>query len=200
MSPADTDDGAPGPPSEDVPHGHGPEAAASGETASGEEFPEGSVTDQELPEEDVPDATLGGYIEHHDRPPAFEGPDGEPYTVSPEVEKTADLAAPYHGYLVFPRWASTGLGVVDHVETPTLIEARTLDEARRYLGALRLREVKEHLDRAVAGPAAHTPAPPPGSSDPDSSASDPDPSAPDPSASDPSDPDPSASDPAADAP
>ncbi len=125
------------------------EADADGSGAEDEDPPEVVVSDRELAEEDLPDATLGGYFEHHDRPPAFEGPDGEPYTVSPEVEKTGDLAAPYHGYLVFPRWAATGLGVVDHVESPTLIRARTPEEARKRLGELPLREVKEHLDRAV---------------------------------------------------
>ncbi|MGW8268722.1 MAG: hypothetical protein ACWGSQ_20320, partial [Longimicrobiales bacterium] len=56
------------------------------------------------------DATLQGYLRAHHRPPAFEGLDGHPYTVSMEVEKTPNLAAPYSGYLVFPRWADTGAG------------------------------------------------------------------------------------------
>ena len=96
------------------------------------------------------DETLAGYFEVHDRPPAFEGPDGHPYTVSLEVEKTGDLRAPYHAYLVFPRWAATGLGIVGHVETPTLAECRSAEEARQQLGALTLMDVKELLDAAVA--------------------------------------------------
>lgn len=52
---------------------------------------------------DPPDATLGGYLEVHNRPPAFEGEDGQPYTVSIEVEKSANLRAPWVAYLVFPR-------------------------------------------------------------------------------------------------
>ena len=43
---------------------------------------------------DGDDTTLGGYLAVHGRPPAFEGPDGHPYTVSVEVERTADLRAP----------------------------------------------------------------------------------------------------------
>ncbi len=97
----------------------------------------------------VPDATLGGYFGHHDRPPAFEGADGQPYTVSIEVEKTADLAAPYHGYLVFPRWAETGLGIVGHLETPTLFETRTRQEAVSRAEELSLDEVKRLLDEAI---------------------------------------------------
>ena len=49
------------------------------------------------------DVTLGGYLKEHNRPPAFEGLDGEPYTVSAEVEQTPNLLAPYEGYLVFFR-------------------------------------------------------------------------------------------------
>lgn len=97
----------------------------------------------------VPDATLGGYFGHHDRPPAFEGVDGQPYTVSIEVEKTADLAAPYHGYLVFPRWAETGLGIVGHLETPTLFATRTRQEAVSRAEELSLDEVKRLLDEAI---------------------------------------------------
>ena len=97
-----------------------------------------------------PDMTLAGYIEHHDRPPAFEGADAHPYTVSIEVERTPDLANPYVAYLVFPRWALTGVGIVGHVETATLVKAKSSDEAREGVGALPLPEVKALLDRAIA--------------------------------------------------
>lgn len=95
------------------------------------------------------DATLAGYFRVHERPPAFEGPDGDPYTVSPEAEKTPDLRAPWEGYLVFPRWAATGVGVVGHVETPTLVRGRSRDEVLREMGALSLMEVQNHLHQAV---------------------------------------------------
>ena len=97
----------------------------------------------------TPDATLGGYLRTHDRPPAFEGSDGQPYTVSPEVEQTGELPTPYEGYLVFPRWAATGLGVVGHVETPTLVVARTREEAEQSLGEISLVQLKELLDQAI---------------------------------------------------
>lgn len=112
-----------------------------------------SETPSETPENARPvasgDETLAGYFDVHDRPPAYEGPDGHPYTVSMEVEKTGDLRAPYSAYLVFPRWAATGLGIVGHVETPTLAECRSSEEAMEHLGSLTLREVKELLDAAV---------------------------------------------------
>jgi hypothetical protein len=95
------------------------------------------------------DATLGGYIRVHNRPPAFEGADGQPYTVSIEVEKTANLRSPWAAYLVFPKWAETGLGVVGHVETPLLWEGRDEQEAVRVAGGTPLARVKELLDEAI---------------------------------------------------
>ncbi len=111
-----------------------------------------SPTDGPLHNGDIhgtPDATLGGYFREHSRPPAFEGADGEPYTVSIEVEKTGNLLAPFEGYLVFPRWASTGLGVVGHVETPTLLTGTNREEVAGQLGHLPLVQVKVLLDEAI---------------------------------------------------
>lgn len=96
------------------------------------------------------DGTLGGYLRVHDRPPAFQGPDGHPYTVSIEVERTGDLRAPYKAFLIFPRWAQTGVGIVGHVESPTLAACRTEGEAQELLGALDLHEVQRILEEAVA--------------------------------------------------
>jgi hypothetical protein len=104
----------------------------------------------ELPDiHGAPDATLGGYFREHNRPPAFEGADGEPYTVSPEAEKTPDLRAPWEGYLVFPRWAHTGIGVVGHVESDTLVSGRSRDDVLRQLGQLSLARVREILDASL---------------------------------------------------
>ena len=99
--------------------------------------------------EEAKDATLGGYLNVHNRPPAFEGPDGHPYTVSIEVEKTANLMHPFGGFLVFPRWAQTGLGIVGHVETPVLWEGAALREVEEEAGLTPLPRVKELLDEAV---------------------------------------------------
>lgn len=96
------------------------------------------------------DATLGGYFATHERPPAFEGSDGHPYTVSVEVERTANLRAPYAGYLVFPRWAQSGVGIVGHVETPTLVEAESEAEAIGALGQRPLLAVQQLLEAAIA--------------------------------------------------
>lgn len=102
------------------------------------------------------DVTLGGYFETHDRPPAFEGEDGHPYTVSVEVEKTANLKAPYVGFLVFPRWAATGVGIVGHVETPILWEGTARDDVLAEAGATPLLRVKGLLDEAIRRKAQET--------------------------------------------
>ncbi len=96
------------------------------------------------------DGTLAGYFEAHNRPPAFEGSDGHPYTVSPEVEQTGNLRAPYAGFLVFPRWALTGPGIVGHVETPVLVERRSSQESLDWMGRLSLHEVRAYLEEALA--------------------------------------------------
>ena len=100
---------------------------------------------------DAPDATLGGYQEVHERPPAFSGSDGQPYTASVEIESVENLVAPYVAYLVFPRWAETGLGIVGHLETPVLYEGRSRDEVQGRVHALPLTEVKRLLDEAIQG-------------------------------------------------
>ena len=98
---------------------------------------------------EVPDKTLGGYQEVHTRSPAFEGCDGQPYTVSIEVESVGDPLNPFVGYLVFPRWAESGLGIVGHVQTPVLSKEKGQAEARRAIDDLPLIEVKRLLDEAI---------------------------------------------------
>ena len=101
------------------------------------------------PGEGRDDRTLGGYFAVHTRPPAFEGCDGSPYTVSIETELSADLRAPVAGYLVFPRWAETGLGIVGHVETPLLWRGPSRDAVVEQAEALSLHEVQRLLNEAV---------------------------------------------------
>ena len=96
------------------------------------------------------DSTLAGYFRVHDRPPAYEGSDGHPYTVSVETEKTGDLRAPWIGYLVFPRWAQNGVGIVGHVETGDLVRAATQEEAQASLGELTLHDIQARLEHAIA--------------------------------------------------
>ena len=118
------------------------------ETTPGTTPPAGDGTeDSDSPETN--DLTLGGYLDVHERPPAFSGSDEQPYTTSVEIESVENLATPYVGYLVFPRWAETGLGIVGHVETPVLWEGRSRDEVQAQAHALPLTEVKRLLDEAI---------------------------------------------------
>jgi hypothetical protein len=107
----------------------------------------GSSDDRDPP--GTEDATLGGYIRVHSRPPAFEGEDGQPYTVSIEVERTSNLRTPWAAYLVFPKWAETGLGVLGHVETPLLWEGQEEADVIRLAGETPLAGVKALLDQAI---------------------------------------------------
>jgi len=95
------------------------------------------------------DRTLGGYFAVHSRPPAFEACDGQPYTVSIETERSPDLRAPVAGYLLFPRWAETGVGIVGHVATPLLWRGPTKEAVVEAAGAASLRAVQRLLNEAV---------------------------------------------------
>jgi hypothetical protein len=95
------------------------------------------------------DGTLGGYLDAHHRPPAFLGSDGYPYTISVEVEQTEDLMAPYCGYLVFPRWAETGVGILGHLETPILVHGTSRSRVEEALGDFLLERVHDLLEEAI---------------------------------------------------
>jgi hypothetical protein len=99
---------------------------------------------------DAKDMTLGGYVEEHDRVPAFEGADGQPYTVDVDVEHDTGRTPAFAAFLVFIRWAATGAGIMDHVESGDVARADTEDEARRGAMDLSLYEVKAELDAAIA--------------------------------------------------
>jgi hypothetical protein len=96
------------------------------------------------------DVTLGGYIDVHNRVPAFEGSDGQPYTVDLDVEETGDPDRPYVAFLVFIRWAATGAGIMDHTESGDIATGRTESDARHAALELSLYEVKAELDAAIA--------------------------------------------------
>ncbi len=106
------------------------------------------------PGEGEDDRTLGGYRAMHSRPPAFEACDGQPYTVSIETERSGDLRAPVAGYLVFPKWAGTGLGIIGHVESPLLWKGPSRDAVVAQAGAVTLHEVQRLLNEAVVAKAA----------------------------------------------
>jgi hypothetical protein len=98
----------------------------------------------------VDDTTLGGYPAVHGRAAAFEGADGEPYTVAVDTEDTATGGAPWAAYLVFLRWSQTGSAVMGHLESEDLARGASEAEARSVLEALPLSRVKEILDATIA--------------------------------------------------
>jgi hypothetical protein len=99
--------------------------------------------------EGVEDTTLGGYMAVHGRAAAFEGGDGEPYTVAIETERQEDEAG-WTGYLVFLRWSQTGSAVMGHFETGDLTHGASETEARGALEAYPLAQVREILDEEIA--------------------------------------------------
>jgi len=99
--------------------------------------------------EGADEATLGGYPAVHGRAPAFEGIDGEPYTVAVETDATEDPEAPWAAYLVFVRWSRNGTAVMGHLETEDLARARTEAEARAVLDGWPLSRVKQVLDDTI---------------------------------------------------
>jgi len=104
--------------------------------------------------EGVTDTTLGGYLAVHGRAAAFQGCDGEPYTVAVETDAGDDPSAPWSAYLVFVRWAQTGTAIMGHLETPDLAAAPTEDQARAALEELPLERVREILDETIRRKAA----------------------------------------------
>jgi hypothetical protein len=100
--------------------------------------------------EPATDLTLAGYIEKHDRVPAFEGSDSQPYTVDVAIDETGDPDRPFAAFLVFIRWAETGAGIMDHTESGDVAFGSSEDEARSAIGELSLYEVKAELDAAIA--------------------------------------------------
>ncbi len=97
-------------------------------------------------------STLAGYQAVHDRPAAFEGPDGMSYSVEILTDDSGDPAAPVGGYLLFLRWARLGdQKVQGHLESAFLATAPSEDDAKRAVGAMPLAEVKRVLDELVRG-------------------------------------------------
>lgn len=95
------------------------------------------------------DMTLGGYVELHNRPPAFGGADDQPYTVDIDVEPTGDDNRPYAAFLVFIRWAATGAGIMEHTESGDIAFGDSPEAARARALELSLYEVKSELDAAI---------------------------------------------------
>jgi len=95
------------------------------------------------------DSTLGGYFQTHQRPPAFEGTDRQPYSVAMYVDDTPAADGRLGGALLFVRWSSAGDQPEGHLETGYLVHGTTPGEVEEQLRALTLHEIKDHLDQVI---------------------------------------------------
>ena len=95
--------------------------------------------------------TVGGYTAVHARPPAFEGKDGTSYSVEVMTDETGEASRPWAGYLMFIRWRAGDPVAMGHVETPYLRFGATEAQARAEVGALRLNDALEELNKALDG-------------------------------------------------
>lgn len=96
------------------------------------------------------EVTLAGYMEIHDRAPAFTGADGEAYSCAIYVDDQPGERGLYGAALLFVRWDRAGRHPVGHVETEPLVFGATREEAERRLGGWSLFDVKAALDQAIA--------------------------------------------------
>jgi hypothetical protein len=122
-------------------HDHDHESGAGGAAA-------GAGADPDVTEA-AADMTLGGYIELHHRVPAFEGSDGMPYTVDVDVVAAESAPQPFAAFLMFIRWAATGAGIMDHVESGDVAYGDSEESARQAAYDLSLYEVRAELDAAI---------------------------------------------------
>lgn len=95
----------------------------------------------------APDLTFRGYVETHDRVPAFEGSDGEAYTVDMDTEQLE--SGDWVAFLVFVRWAATGAGIMGHVTSGDVARGGSEEDVREAVLDLTLYELKTELDRAI---------------------------------------------------
>jgi hypothetical protein len=102
----------------------------------------------------IDDATLGGYLRIHERPPAFEGTDGAAYSVAVYVDDEPGADGRYGGALLFVRWSPAGDQPAGHLESAYLAYGETPAEATERVRQLTLHEVKEHLDQLIDRDAA----------------------------------------------
>lgn len=95
--------------------------------------------------------TIGGYMAVHQRPAAFEGPDGRSYSVDLVAYPTSDPARPFGAFLLFVRWSVGGQPALDgHVESEYLAFGDSEAEAVAALGAMPLASVRSTLSTILS--------------------------------------------------
>lgn len=97
-----------------------------------------------------PEVTLGGYMEKHGRAAAFNGSDGQAYSVGIFTDDEPSATGQYGAALLFVRWSPAGTSATGHVETEYLAWGPTREEAEERIKMLSLFDVKSALDEAIA--------------------------------------------------
>lgn len=95
------------------------------------------------------DETLGGYIEAHQCPPAFQGADDVSYTAEIIVDDEPDENQQFGAAVLFIRWSKDSDQPDGHLETAYLDHGETRDEVKAAVEDLTLFELKKHLDRLI---------------------------------------------------
>jgi hypothetical protein len=101
--------------------------------------------------------TVGGYHAVHSRPAGFEGKDGNSYSVEIITDDTGDPARPFAAYLMFVRWSAGDPVAAGHLETDFLEYGASEAEAAARVGAMRLNDARDILDKLIAGGAKSRP-------------------------------------------
>ena len=99
----------------------------------------------------IDDLTFGGYLDKHERPPAFQASDGASYSAEIYVDREPCDDGRFGAAVLYIRWSRDGTRPEGHVETEYLALGRTPEEAGAKLRSLTLYEVKEHLDGLIQG-------------------------------------------------
>jgi hypothetical protein len=95
------------------------------------------------------DATFGGYLAVHHRPPGFAGSDGNAYSAEVYVDDEPCEDGRYGAAVLFVRWSGAGDHPDGHIETEYLAFGDTTEEAGEAIQRMTLYELKEHLDRLI---------------------------------------------------
>lgn len=93
--------------------------------------------------------TLGGYIAVHNRPAAFEGSDGNSYSIEIIVDASGEKGVAFSAYILFVRWRQGDPVASGHLETGYLGSGPTEADARRPIERMKLNEVREKLDDLI---------------------------------------------------
>ena len=97
----------------------------------------------------IDDSTFGGYRARHDRAPAFEGSDGQAYSVAVYVDPEPRADGRYGSAFLFVRWTAAGDRPFGHLETEYLAWGNTHKAAARALDDVTLHEIKRLLEDAI---------------------------------------------------